>query len=269
MDKLSQFLEMDGFTDKEKELNAVLAALFADWLEVLRNAESEYAFLAEHFVSDGFYPRYTEQRPKILFIGRESHGMAGHSATLLLYNAYRERKVNGKALERHAFHKRLLKVAYGLTHGCCPWAEIPRATDLAASFGKEGGLSFAFMNLCKISNEAPEGDFNRCNQNQMFGFLEATRQSGRNFLAEEIDLLDPEVIIAMNFADNFFRLGHVEQLTDRADAHLWRLTTRGKSYPLIDTYHFAAPMEDQAVFYDPVVACVKQAEKLFRPVSDS
>lgn len=262
MDKMLKFTEVEGFTAKEKAMNSALCELFGDWVEKLKSAESNDPFRTEHFVSDGFYPGYSEQTPKVLYVGRESYGIGGCSNTFVLYNAYMEKRVNDKHLNQFAFHKRLLKIAYGLTHSCCPWAEIPKATDLVSTFGKEGGFSFAFMNLCKISNEEPQGDFNQCNQKQIAYFLEATRNTGRNFIAEEIGILDPDVIIAMNFAEDFHHLGQAEQLTDNADAHLWRLTVNGKRYPLINAYHFAASKEDQAVFYDPIVACVKQATTL-------
>ena len=262
MNNVLQFTELEGFTNTEKEMNTALCTLFNDWQEKLKDAESANTFWVEHFVSDGFYPCYTEQKLKILFLGRECHRIAGQSNSFLMYNAYKAKEVNEKPLNRYAFHKRLLKITHGLTNNYCPWATIPNATDLAETFGQKGGLSFAFMNLCKISNEEPEGDFNQCNQQQMHSFLEATRNSGRNFIAEEISLLAPDVIIAMNFDDKFHYLGEAVQLTKNADAHLWRLAINGKHYPLINTYHFAAAKEDQAVFYDPIVHCIQKAKEL-------
>jgi hypothetical protein len=258
-----EFTEIEGFTPKEKKMNTALSELFSAWQESIKSMEGENTFWAEYFVSDGFYPRYTEQKNKVLFIGRESHsGMAGQSYIYLLYKAYMEKKINGIALERYAFHRRLLKIAYGLTHECCLWKEIPRATDIASTLGKEGGISFAFMNLSKISNEEPEGSYKQSNQKQIKSFLEATRDSGRDFIAEEIELLAPDLIIAMNFADKFEYLGLPEKLTGDADAHLWRLTVKGKKYPLIDAYHFAAAKKERAVFYDPIVECMEKAKSL-------
>ncbi|MDR2050502.1 MAG: hypothetical protein LBQ63_01845 [Deltaproteobacteria bacterium] len=263
MNTLFQFTEIEGFTLKEKEMNATLCELFSAWKESIKSMEGENTFWTEYFVSDGFYPRYTEQKTKVLFLGRESHGgMGGYSYIYLIYKGYMEKIIDGKALEQYALHRRLLKITYGLMHNLCPWEDIPKAADIASTLGKEGGISFAFMNLCKIDNEEPEGAHKNCNWGQIGSFLEATKNSGRDFIAEEIDILAPDVIIDMNLCDKFDYLGETEKLTNDANAHLWRLIVKGKKYPLIDAYHFAAKKGDQADFYDPIVTCMEKVESL-------
>ena len=47
----------------------------------------------------------------------------------------------------------MLRIAYGINNGLIDWNKIPHATTIADTFGKENGLSFAFVNISKFSNQ--------------------------------------------------------------------------------------------------------------------
>jgi hypothetical protein len=214
-------------------------------------------------VADGFFPQYTEQKRKILFIGRESVQI-GSCYIDVLYKAYKEGLVGGKALDQYLFHSRLLKIAYGFTHECCPWTEIPEASEIAATFAEPGGLSFALMNFCKLSNETGGSALDR---QAVAAFLEISRAAGKQFFNREINVIQPDLIITMNFEDNWlYSLGTLADLKKVKGVDGYLLAVGDRQIPLLNSFHFSAwNKTDPDDFYDPLV----EAFLLYRDVSCS
>ena len=241
---------LNGYTPQEQEMNLKLNELFEEWFGCLKE-KAVGRFDPTWFVTDGSYPRYTEQKTKVLFIGREAHSIAGSSYIDVLYNAYKTNYIGGRHINKYAFHRRLFYIAYGLTHNCPPWTEIPYPGDITADFACPSGLSFAFMNLSKLSNETNHPT--RMNWSVVTPFIECCQNAGTNFFNREIAILKPDIIITMNFYYCLTALGELETLEPHPYADRLLLKVDGRSIPLLNTYHFSAIKSDLDVFYNPVV----------------
>jgi hypothetical protein len=150
----------------------------------------------------------------------------------------------------------LLKIAYGLNHGCLPWAEIPPASALAETFACPGGLSFAFMNFSKLSNETKS---RRPHWPAIAAFLECSKGSGGHFFNREIGILDPDLIIAMNLNDEWLNsLGEIKTLASSHEklGHCL-LKVNGRETLLLNSFHFSARKSDLADYYEPMAEAVK------------
>ncbi|MGM9833093.1 MAG: hypothetical protein ACI31A_05330 [Candidatus Limisoma sp.] len=197
----------------------------------------------EIFVTDGFYPYYTNQKVKVLFIGKEALEIGGANYQQLLYSAYLENQIGSKTLNAHRFHSTMLYIAYALEKMEYDWHCIPYAKDFIEDFARENGISFAFMNISKFSNESGEW----CADKRLIQeFIDLSLKSNENFFGSEIDLLHPDIIIGMNFGDLKNCLGTFSEIQgfygDNWDVSVYHLTTQsGKEYLYFDTWHFSSP----------------------------
>ena len=255
MPTIYQPVTLEGYTPEEQRMNNELNKLFDAWCSFLNTDEIKNRFCIEHFVSDGFFPHYTAQNIKILFIGREALNIGGCSYIDIIHKCYKNNYIYDRHINSHPFHRKLFKIAYGLTHGCPHWEEIPSPSDLTDSFATCDGLSFAFMNLSKISNETERWTADYATINS---FLEDSAQSRMNFINKEIEILSPDLIITMNFADKFKYLGNIKAIpgNDGGTVHRYELEVNGKMIPLFGTYHFSAVKSDCNDFYNPLVAAI-------------
>lgn len=61
------------YPESELDLKEKIENLNGEWLDFLKEQlPNESCNIEKLFVSDGFYPYYTSQKKKILFIGREA-----------------------------------------------------------------------------------------------------------------------------------------------------------------------------------------------------
>jgi len=252
---------LEGYTPREREMNQKLNELFAEWHFCLKAGATAGNFNPEWpawFVTDGFYPLYTEQKKKILFLGRESYGLAGHSYIDELYGYYKGNTVGGATVGQYPFHRRLFYVAWGLTHDCQPWSEIPVISDLAVSLAEPGGFSFAFMNFCKLSNETEAST--RLNESAVAAFLECSKAAGGDFFNREIGILEPDLIITMKFREEWLNsLGEIRSLpSSNAELGQFQLKVGGRDILLLNSFHYSERFKkDKDDYYDPVVEAVK------------
>lgn len=271
MNENSSLLHAQMYSSQEQYMKKRLTTLFSVWKEELKQVNEEHKkkketlpFDYECFSPDGFYPNYTSQPQKVLFIGREGLWLEGASYIESLYAGYKEDCIAGKAVNTYGFHRKMLKIAYGLIHNNCPWEDIPPASEIAKTIGEKKGISFAFMNLSKISNDTPKGKHNKSNWLQINGFLEATEKT-KKYFQEEIRILDPDIIIAMFMTSLQYikYLGEEKQAMEGDSyAPLWSITAKGKKYPLVTTYHFSSCKCEKEDFYEPIVYYIHQIENL-------
>ena len=137
----------------------------------------------------------------------------------------------------------MIYIAYALEHKEYNWHNIPYADEIINKFAKKDGFSFAFMNLSKFSNES--GDWSADNE-LINSFIDLSNKSKENFFSSEIDLLNPDIIIGMNFGVWAECLGSFSERQDyygnNGDVRVCILKTQsGKEYPYFDTWHFSAP----------------------------
>jgi hypothetical protein len=262
------------FPPEERPLRASLDALMSDWKREV--AQSQVVFRedgksysgADYFCADGFFPYYTRQKIKILFMGREAVGISGMDYIDVLYNAYKQNNVGGKTLDAHATEARQFYLAYGLLHdGTVPYSEVPYASELAKTFGTANGVSFAFMELSKYSNDAEDANQHR-DAKLMTRFLQDSHLEKRNFVREELSLLNPDIILTMNLwgagIDSTLleqALGKVRSIGNPEPAiSVNVLPINGRDVPLFDLWHFASRKNTETDFYNPVMRAWREKQ---------
>ena len=247
-----------SYPDAETPKLEALRQLFEHWIAAALATAPELKAEIEGMGFDGFYPHYFSQKPRILFVGREAREIAGFNYLDLLHNAYRKTKRIGvQHLNCSLFHRRMLYTAYGLLNGFSEWKDIPDAAEIGDSFATPEGVSFAFMNLSKFSNES---EFWPSNWKMIDDAVRLATRT-RNFIAEEIALLEPDLVITMNLEDYFGALGEeIKPLgTYGGCVSAWNLNSQGHKSLLLDCFHFSAPgKRDLEHYYLPVCETVKK-----------
>lgn len=261
IDEAEKLFTIESDLIKRKEL----FNLFSDWKEVIRHSkrikfrdDKKNYNAIDYFNSDGFLPGYFSSSTKIVFIGRESRYSSGNDRV--------KSDIDGLTTNFSAsssYWRRILYLAYGIKNeGNFEFSSLPTAGEILKEMIKMNNFNFALMNISKYSNDSRSGanaDFSLINQ-----FLNDSKLTERNFIEEEIILLDPEIIITANlwsgkiskqelnlvFPENSFKF--INEFTDKAVLFNYKLGN--KIVKLIDLYHFSARGNDQELFYDPVMS---------------
>ena len=248
-----------NFSEKEHALNENLNALFRDWSDFLLSIGFWEKYDIDYFVTDGIFPGYLAQRFKVLFIGKESLDIAGQSYIDILYNAIHEKQIGGTFVNQSHFFRRMLKTAYGINHGLPEWEGIPDAAKLAETFGNDGGVSFAFMNLSKLSHEYLDNSSWQADMPTITEFVEQSSRSPRNFFREQMEIIHPDIVITMNLRASFPSLGDIRILDETIpDIEVCSIALGEREVPLFNTWHFAAMKSDAEHFYAPLCAAIKK-----------
>lgn len=221
----------------EIKLNAELHRLFADWKKHLEGLKLYKDYTAQNFINDGFYPFYTRQKKKILFIGREALGIDGKESYIdVLIKAYKNNKVGKKHINRHQFHNLMFKITYSLCNSCFDWKKITAPNKLTKQFGTPDGISFAFMNISKFSNEG------KWQKNT--ALMNSFTKNAEDFIEREIKILNPDLVITMNLGDDNLKLcGKLKKIQENSSRNigLFELDLGDRVIKLADTWHFSAP----------------------------
>lgn len=231
-----------NYPEEEQDLKLEIEKLNERWKNHLVSITGEEN-ISELFVTDGFYPYYTNQKIRVLFIGREALEIAGSNYQELLYEAYLENRIGSKTLNAHRFHSTMIYISYALENKEYDWIKIPYADKIITEFARKDGFSFAFMNLSKFSNESGGWAADNVLINN---FIDLSITSKENFFGREIDLLKPDVIIGMNLGSMAECLGSFSDSQvyygNNDDVRVCSLKTQsGKEYLYFDTWHFSAP----------------------------
>jgi hypothetical protein len=203
----------------------------------------------DDFVSYGFYPYYTKQKYRLLFIGREARGLSGCDYIRALYeNDY----IKGAGVTNRHFHQRIFYLAYGLLNDFPEYAKIPHSSEIAPDDFAQGKLSFAFMNVSTISNETDSWSTQR-------NEYAKSEKEGVDYRKEMIKILSPDIIICANcgwditqLADRFESLEKSEPIVTE------QLFFDSKSCLRFDTFHWQATkasiggLYDEDHFYNPL-----------------
>lgn len=246
-----------NYPDSEDQKREAIDALLDDWnVQFTNQGKERFGECFGAIVRDGFYPHYFSQQSKILFIGKEALGIDGCSYLEVLGESYRETKeVGGIPLNRAFFHARMLHISYGILNGFTDWDNIPWAAKIGDTFATSEGISFAFMNLSKVSNESDswQADWSLINK------ACETSLMGRNFPKEQIEILEPDVIITMNIAEKIREIfPEIQEFCKNGNATGYSIQIRGVKTLLIDTYHFSSRGQHVAKFYAPVCDVIHQ-----------
>jgi hypothetical protein len=257
-----------SYPDHEISALERLEQLFIEWqqcfaknIQKIQDHGSYYN--ADAMVCDGFYPHYFSQKPKVLFVGKESIGMSGQNYIQSLHHTYKSVKSLGRGkdgqgkekrptpLNKSKFHSRILKLTYALTKGLPSWKDIPRATEIGDTFGLDGGVSCAFMNLSKFSTERAFWSAN-------WPLITASNRvsEGASFAEREVSILQPDIIIAMKLREGLALLGKRKPAGDSATTY-W-LNSNGHNSLLIETFHFSAVKSDTRDYYQPICDSIRE-----------
>jgi hypothetical protein len=242
------------FPEFEKEQLATLNKLFSAWYESALNSSLENNRNGDDIVFDGFYPYFSLQPRKILFIGRESLGLTGEHYLDLMHSCYKEGRVGDKSLNQSQFHALMLRIAYGVNHNCCSWNEIPTANEIAQNFATEGGISFAFMNISKFSNES--ADY-KADWQLIDSFTEISTNRNENYFNKQIEIINPDIIVTMNLEHRLKILGELSSLEFTPNAAYFRLKCTDREILLMDLHHFSAVKSHEEIFYSPILNGIK------------
>ena len=251
------------YSQEEKELLGKLNALFCNWNEALAKYRKDNKDFAENndykeIVPDGFYPKYLSQKTKILFLGRESYTIEGRNYIDLFTECYLTgivgKGTSASSINTAKFHKMLIKVAWGILNNKS-WNDIPQANKLCGEnfFDK---LSFAFMNLSKLSNTLLTQKTTQTNWSLFDHAVDMSLNCGRNFILDEIKLLDPDLIITMNLGRHRLKKVFGEML-EFEDNDWWKYKVKfpekDKKCLLIDSWHFSSTKKEKEEIYDPIL----------------
>ena len=226
---------LELYTQDEQILLIQLSNLFSNWHKTLQcNAET----CSLEISYDGFYPGYLQQPTKLLFIGRENLELGDNNYLEVLYEAIKDNVIGGKSLNRSRFHRRILYLTYALKYGIKDFRNgIPYADEISPLFGSD--ISYAFMNVSKFSNNS---GYWAANWALISKFVELST-GPKNYIAEEIALLDPDIIITMNLAFYFDKIGTFSPVegehTLRSGGKPYELILNQKRVLVLDVYHFS------------------------------
>jgi hypothetical protein len=231
--------------------------LLDDWEKIIQKNNPE---LAPLFTRDGAFPGYSSAYPKVLFIGRESrYADTGDRITSDI--AWFKKLKPGEGMGN--YWNRIITIVYLIQTGqkYSP-GKTPNPRAIIDQMRATGNYGFAIMNISKYLNPEEEksgtSNFKLINQ-----FLADSDLGSRNFIQEEITLLEPDIIITANLWDCGIKRKYIDMIfppqslsTPRFDrkknACLQNFRLNGRTIKRLDTYHFSTPGNDQELFYDPI-----------------
>jgi hypothetical protein len=261
------------FSGEEAEKRRQIVALMTDWqAEITRkyteNPDPEYwegQDPLSYFIADGFFPGYYKQKTKVLFIAREPLPMGEeHDGVQNLLT----KGLNAQKL----FIRRLLYIVQGVREGGrLQYESLEFTKDYTKELASTNDYGYAFMNMSKYANwlddNTQKADFNFINQ-----FLEDSNLGKRNFFREEIEILDPDVIITMNlgkmadahtlidqkYLDLCFGKIEWEKIQPDNDKKVKKtsISINGKCIKLLNSYHFSSGGSDKDDFYNPIMELI-------------
>lgn len=261
---------MDYFTDKtEIKKRKELVQLMDDWKAIIRTkpqitfSDNNKPYDAiEYFNSDGFFPGYFKASKRILFIGRESRYNSPCYSNGDRITTELDRFNKGINPNTSSYWRRLLYIVYGIQNNAPSFDTIPEAKAILSEMVKKQNYGFAIMNISKYSNDSEYGataDFALINR-----FLSDSNNENKNFIKEEISLLEPDIIITANLWDGNINFSQLEKVfpeenckilkVKKGIASMWDYNLDNKkNIKLIDTWHFSRRGNDQQLFYDPIM----------------
>jgi hypothetical protein len=85
--------------------------------------------------------------------------------------------------------------------------------------------------------------------------------NGRNFNAEALALLEPDIVITMNLGDKLASLGQLTEIYHSGQAESYWLSNNGHRSLLINTWHFSAPRKESITdYYIPICDAIRRSQ---------
>lgn len=236
----------------ERELYEKNQKLMSDWKASLK---TEYS--RDNFCSDGFYPYYTHQKEKILFVGQESYGLRGGDYINVFYDIFHSGHMdNGISINQSMFHRRTFYVAYGILHQFPEWKDVPYPNMNCNDIFTEEGISWSFMNISKIS---PNCSYRHTDWKD----VKRSVREGANYIREEVKLLAPDIVITMALMrDEEIRSALFDSWEEvdctAPDVHVYRAMNDDKKMLVLDAWHFSAVKKELDCYYQPIANAISK-----------
>jgi hypothetical protein len=241
-----------------------IVSLMSAWLSGIERkyeAEPDDELWAEgppssYFIADGFFPGYYKQNIKVLFIEMEPRYMCEEGDWVQsMIKGYKDENYHNQ----RSFTRRLLYTIQGIKHnGEYKFENLEEANYYAKEIDSTKDYGFAFMNMSKYSNcTQVNADYDFINQ-----FLEDSNLENRNYFREEIEILNPDVIITGNLWNGGIEQKYLDLCFGKVE---WRkkvndmsnIVVNGKSVKILNTYHLSAfPLKDREDFYNPIMELI-------------
>lgn len=254
-------------SDVEKEKRKELKKLMNDWKKVIATKDAivfpddEKAYDAiEYFCADGFFPGHFDAKQKVLFIGREGR-YTNPERDRVTGDLEWFKKGNPNVV---SYWRRIFYMLYGIkTKGKKVYKDIPNAYDILAEMVEKNNYGFAIMNISKYVNESENGDV--ADYTLINRFLADSDLDKRNFIREEIELLEPDIIITANLWEGKIDENYLDKVFPKSDfandkfsknnsAAYYDFKLGKRTIKFIDLYHFSARgKNDKDCFYTPVM----------------
>ncbi|HPL95090.1 MAG TPA: hypothetical protein PLK02_08320 [Paludibacteraceae bacterium] len=248
----------DLYPKNEQIIIDQMNKLFIEWKKYL-NGQLINGYSVSDLVFDGFYPYYTNQKIKMLYIGRESLGISGSNYLDILYGAYKCNRVANKSINlvTNSFHNLMFYITYGIVNDFIEWNSIPCASKLTDSFATINGISFATINISKYSNEANEW---KSDWNLIHHFAKTTSLANTNFYNRQIELIDPDIIIGMNMFNYYKFIGQLNLLERMENIDVYTIKIGDHEKLFLDTFHFSAPSKHGSpeFYYYPIIKAIQK-----------
>ena len=187
--------------------------LFDEW-------EAQQPEEAQYMCRDGIVceEHYETTNPKILFIAKEPNNPPPQEG-------FDFREWWGRDGPQYLFSWRLCQWAYGIWNGFPPLAQFDREADPLNIM-----RSIAFMNLKKVGGE----------DNANLNIIRAITERDQNFLQQQIEIIDPDVIVGCVGRDLHIWLLLFPGIVFHDcgfDIDVAHVAGRKKKVPVIDFYH--------------------------------
>ncbi|MEL3908020.1 MAG: hypothetical protein P1P64_03265 [Treponemataceae bacterium] len=171
----------------------------------------------------------------------------------IIFEAYKENTIGDIHINKYQLHSLLFYITYMLQTANGNFEEFPYPSELTKDFGTKKGISFAFMNLSKFSNETGNWEQNK-------SLIDSFVSASKEFIAKEIEILQPDVIITMNIMNYLEDILDIELIDNsNCDAWLYKTKLGNSEVHLIDTWHFSYPSKSRKKnFVEPVFELVKK-----------
>jgi hypothetical protein len=261
----------DFYSGGDRKIKDEIDSLMGQWKSHVKNKpvynhEGVQYYGKDCFCTDGFFPGYCGQRKKILFIGRDPvDGMKKKGWVETVFDEYQSGKTGTSP-----FHPRLLYLARGILEDFfLPGRyDSPSSSEIAKNIGKEGGISFAFMDFSKYVDDTT------LSKDLVEKFIEHSNFRNTRFFKREIEILSPDIILTMNLWDMGIETETIQEVfeddiepvkvewhTDNSTACLREMEIKSKKIPVIDLYHFSATNKGtEEHFYEPVKEIIRHPE---------
>jgi hypothetical protein len=256
---------IDKFPTSERGKRKALHSLMNDWVHKVSKCEIKYRGKGKKysgidcFSSDGFFPNYYNQDIKVLFIGREARKFDQEQDFIERF----VREFKTENFNEKIFWRRVLKVIYGISNcGKIQFKDVISATEISRKISVSNNLSFAIMNFSKFYNEsidAEKADYKLINK-----FIEESELDKRNYFFEELELLNPDIIITANLWNGKIKDEYLntcfnspKKISKGKKIDIFEMKLNNKDVTMIDTFHFSCPGSDKLCYYDPIMKYIK------------